>query len=395
MTDLSNPVLSALIGSIYDCTLDPSRWDQTLGQVARLLGCEQAILSLNDLRRHTALIKKTLGWEPSWLHERTRHMAEINGVLGPWLLRQPSLDHAFVASRDVPAPALAASPYVRQCLQPQGIVDVAHFFFIATPDHLSELVLFWRDEHGVATAHEIELGTLLLPHLRRALTISNMLDAVAIERNWALGALDALHQGVVLIDERGALLHANPSAQRMLHSGALLALVGGALRARSRVAHQELTKALKLAANESAIGTAGTTICLSDPGLSPVFAHVLPMRGGEVRAEMHPGALAAVFIDPGLDGRSGAAALTTAFGLTPAESRVIDGLAAGRSLSTVAAELGIAGTTVRTHLNHIFLKTGVARQADLMRLVMQATTARPTRAATVDAAPAGQLTGHF
>jgi hypothetical protein len=29
--------LSTLIGSIYDCTLDPSRWDETLGDIRDVL----------------------------------------------------------------------------------------------------------------------------------------------------------------------------------------------------------------------------------------------------------------------------------------------------------------------------------------------------------------------
>jgi hypothetical protein len=43
-------------------------------------------------------------------------------------------------------------------------------------------------------------------------------------------------------------------------------------------------------------------------------------------------------------------------------------LFAGRTLAETAATLGIAGATAKTHLEHIFLKTGVTRQAELMRL---------------------------
>jgi DNA-binding CsgD family transcriptional regulator len=35
----------------------------------------------------------------------------------------------------------------------------------------------------------------------------------------------------------------------------------------------------------------------------------------------------------------------------------------------VAAALGVAVTTVKTHLSRLFEKTGVARQADLVKLV--------------------------
>jgi DNA-binding CsgD family transcriptional regulator len=37
-------------------------------------------------------------------------------------------------------------------------------------------------------------------------------------------------------------------------------------------------------------------------------------------------------------------------------------------LNETAATLGITRATSKTHLEHIFLKTGVTRQAELMRL---------------------------
>jgi DNA-binding CsgD family transcriptional regulator len=56
------------------------------------------------------------------------------------------------------------------------------------------------------------------------------------------------------------------------------------------------------------------------------------------------------------------------FGLTPAETRLLSRLLAGRTLEEAAAEFGIAISTAKTHLRAIFAKTGVARQADLVRL---------------------------
>ena len=65
----------------------------------------------------------------------------------------------------------------------------------------------------------------------------------------------------------------------------------------------------------------------------------------------------------------GADLTTAAYGLTPAETRLLTSLLGGRTLAATAATLGIAATTARTHLDNIFSKTGVTRQVDLMRLV--------------------------
>jgi hypothetical protein len=122
VTTFSNRELSGLIGSIYDCALDPGRWDDTLAEVASALKCEHAILSLNDIQRDRVLINRSVGWEPYWLEQRSRHIPEIHEKLTEWLMRQTSLDHPFVASHEIPKHHFDNSPYVRECLRPLGIV---------------------------------------------------------------------------------------------------------------------------------------------------------------------------------------------------------------------------------------------------------------------------------
>jgi DNA-binding CsgD family transcriptional regulator len=60
--------------------------------------------------------------------------------------------------------------------------------------------------------------------------------------------------------------------------------------------------------------------------------------------------------------------MAAAFELTRAETRVLANLLAGRTLVESAATLRIAASTAKTHLDSIFSKTGVSRQADLVRL---------------------------
>jgi DNA-binding CsgD family transcriptional regulator len=57
------------------------------------------------------------------------------------------------------------------------------------------------------------------------------------------------------------------------------------------------------------------------------------------------------------------------YGLTPAETRVLQHLIAGASITEAATALGVSETTAKTHRNHIFLKTGVSRRTDLFALI--------------------------
>jgi DNA-binding CsgD family transcriptional regulator len=57
------------------------------------------------------------------------------------------------------------------------------------------------------------------------------------------------------------------------------------------------------------------------------------------------------------------------FKLTPTELRVLLAIVELGSVPEVAVALGVADTTVRTHVGRLFQKTGATRQADLVKLV--------------------------
>jgi DNA-binding CsgD family transcriptional regulator len=57
------------------------------------------------------------------------------------------------------------------------------------------------------------------------------------------------------------------------------------------------------------------------------------------------------------------------YGLTPSELRVLLAVIEVGGVPEVAEALGIAETTVKTHLGKVYGKTGTARQADLVKLV--------------------------
>jgi DNA-binding CsgD family transcriptional regulator len=60
------------------------------------------------------------------------------------------------------------------------------------------------------------------------------------------------------------------------------------------------------------------------------------------------------------------------YGITPAESRVMQLLVQGMTPADAAEALGISLPTARTHLARLLDKTGTSRQADLVRLAMSA-----------------------
>jgi DNA-binding CsgD family transcriptional regulator len=100
-------------------------------------------------------------------------------------------------------------------------------------------------------------------------------------------------------------------------------------------------------------------------------AHVLPLTSGpRRRAGADYGAVAALFVrKAALTIPPRSEALRSAFKLTPMELRVLLAIVELGGVPEVAAALGVAGTTIRTHVRRLFEKTGTARQADFVKLV--------------------------
>lgn len=69
---------------------------------------------------------------------------------------------------------------------------------------------------------------------------------------------------------------------------------------------------------------------------------------------------------PGAPGAASADAAEPPEGLTPREAEVLAHIAAGESNAEIAAALFVSEATVKTHINHIFSKTGLRDRAQLV-----------------------------
>src|SRR5712671_1996715 len=231
------------------------------------------------------------------------------------------------------------------------------------------LAVFGANRHtscGELTDTELAIVRMLVPHIRRAVAISDILDAKKIELHTLAATLDSFNAGILVVADQGRILHANGTARDMLSKRETIAAVGGILSVRDPRAERALADAIELArADEANIGGSGIGVPLGSE--KAAIAHVLPLARGDLRTRLAPQATAAVFItEPTDPAPQDMSAVVANFGLSPAEARLLEHLACGESVSEAAEALRISTHTARTHLAHIFSKTGTSRQADLI-----------------------------
>ena len=183
--------------------------------------------------------------------------------------------------------------------------------------------------------------------------------------------LDGLAAGMFLVDATARIVHANAAGHRMIANDKVLRAAAGRISAVDPAADRTLQETFAACGiGDAAVGERGIALPLSAPDGGLYVAHVLPLTSAQRRrASIEYAAVAALFVrKAGLDAQSPMEAFSRKFRLTAMELRVLLAIVNVGGVAEVAETLGIGEGTVRTHLHHLFEKTGARRQVDLVKL---------------------------
>jgi DNA-binding CsgD family transcriptional regulator len=368
---------SRTVETIYDCALDPARWPDAIREICEAARASQGVISVTDLATGASRLQQHWGFGPGWLERMVLYGPEIAEMLSsvPDLHERP-LDDPAIGMRDFDPAVIQRSRYYNEWVRPQGVIDVFNLTVLRQSRRIGSLALSRHERHGAITDRDIAIVRLLAPHIRRAIAIGDVLDMQAVTIGTFEASLDLIATGVLLVDAQARIIHANRAAQSMLDAGSPIRSDRGTLRAwlpeTTAALRTAIAKIANAAGNEAAIGGAGIGIPAPQADGAPTLIHVLPLSSGDVRARIAPRASAALFITPAPDGIGAPpAALAALFDLSPAETRTLERLIAGDTPADAAATLGVALPTIRTHLAHIFEKSGTSRQAELIALAVK------------------------
>jgi DNA-binding CsgD family transcriptional regulator len=368
---LSSAALSNLIGKIYDCALDPGRWPETLTLIHRELGFASASLTWMELPSGRPLLNVIVGVEPEWSRALPQYAADMTAQWGGQeALGQLDLAEPQVLSWVSPEHVWKGTRYYREWVEPQGMIDLMAIGVARNSGSIGGVGFGRHRDQGPVGSAEIEAARLLVPHLHRAIAISKLLDVKSAEAATFETTLDALSAAVLLLAEGRRIVHANAPARALLAAGELVYSAQGMLAVRTAAATAALDAALEQARDdESTIGRRGFGIPAWRSDGSPCVLHVLPLKFGALRPGLAPSAVAAVFVAPASSPfPTPCDTLAALFELTVAEMRVLEKLIEGLTPSEAAQSLNVGTNTIKTHLAHIYSKTGTNRQAELLNL---------------------------
>jgi DNA-binding CsgD family transcriptional regulator len=360
-----------IVESIYDAAADPSLWQVALEKLAAP-SRGMAFMSLRDPTQAPDRWPHLLvGMEQHWLDAFFAHYC--NGVA--WAKsRLPSRPVGKATSSEgiISRSELLKTEWYGDFMRPQGLISGIGVTVLHEHGKLLSAGLFVPEKAEADQAEHVALVQRVTPHLQRAVKVNRQLGAVDFRWQAAEECFDRLAVGVVILSQNMTVQLANAEAERILRQqdglgrdreGRLLAgssdddaLLRASVRALAADPHQ--TEA-----------NPGSVLRIrrrsEERAYNVLLAAARPPHGMFGREERS----VILFISEGRSREPSREQLATTFGLTLAESRLLQVLLQGHSLTEAADRLGNSINTVKTQLRALFDKLDCSRQSDLIRAV--------------------------
>jgi DNA-binding CsgD family transcriptional regulator len=362
-------MLTQLVGHIYDAALDAALWPDALARIGRFLGGESGGLLSKDTVSKAGTAHYTFGVDPHFVqlynetHSRCDPVATLPSFAAEQIVSIPDL---------VPYDEFRRERFFQEWMRPQGLVDAANSVLEKSTSSCSFITILRSESCGIVDDEMQRRMTLIVPHVRRAVLIGKAIEFKETEAAIFADMLDSLSAGLFLIAADGRIVHANAAGHDMLGAGDILRF----LRGRVATCDRQVDKVLQeiFAASDhgdAGIGVKGIALPLTAHDGERYVAHVLPLTSGERRraARTYTATTAMFVCKAAMQGPPVPEVIGKLYSLTPTELRVLLAIVEVGGIPEVASAFGVADSTIRTHVGRLFDKTGVGRQADLVKLV--------------------------
>jgi DNA-binding CsgD family transcriptional regulator len=360
--------LLQLIESVYAAALDEGHWRNLAPAIARTFRSTSTNLQIQQLR----------GGQPQLLTvTENLDAAAMNSYRAYYWQRDVWVDRAIkhgmsrvLASKDIVAdPEFQETEFYRDWCRRLDVFYVVGAVFPTGRNELGVIGIHRPKAAGTYQEDDKLLVSRFLPHLQRALQIRHQFAQTALLQRVSIETLNRNDTAILVVAAVGHIIFANSHAEALLADRGAVCIHKGRLAA---TIHSDTARLMSLIRSASDMGEAsnepGGVMALRQAHGLPLSVLVAPFR---LTWQGVPPPSAIVFIrDPNGSMRA-TAALRALFQLTPAEARIAQALANGKSLAEIAVSRRANPETVRKQLKAIFAKTGTNRQAQCVAAILR------------------------
>jgi DNA-binding CsgD family transcriptional regulator len=353
--------LSDLIEQIYDAALEPALWNDVVVSINDFVGGHACGIFSKDSSSQSGLTHYYCGADPHYIQLYSQTYARFDP-----LTTLPPLGQVVSIPDLVNYDEYRGGRFYQEWLRPQGCVDAANVVLEQSSSNCAVLLTVLSGARMIDDDRRRRIAQIV-PHAHRALLVNKTIGLKQSEAATFADTLDGLSAAIFLVDAACRIVHANMAGHDMLRADDFLRSINGQLIARDVRSNRTLREVF--AENANAPGVKGLALPLTAHDGERYVVHLLPLTAAARTATGKAyNATAALFVRKvALDSPSGEL-VARIFELTPAELRVLLAIVEVGGVPETAAALGVAETTVKTHLHRVFSKTGTSRQADLVKL---------------------------
>jgi DNA-binding CsgD family transcriptional regulator len=358
-----DPHVAGLRDQIHSAMLGRATWSSFLADARTLVPDSQAILFYRDHVSGDGSVALSAGLDAPVAEAYRAHYSRINPIR-PMIATRP-VGRVLSIDQMISQEALRRSEFYHDFLRPLGTKTGfgvtllreggASFDFALMGGALSP-----KDSNRVRRAIEA-----LVPPLRQAFDCARARVSGAGRGLMAAPQFD--HGGIVRIGP-GAKVQSADNQTRALLDDASAVTIDRAGRLMSTQPSVTAAVAAALASSVSRAPFSRVFHLRRNEGEIALRLTVLGGANDEAAFFRGPECIL-ILEDPDQELGAAVAWFGAMHGLTPAERGVVSDLAHGLSPCRIAAARGIAVDTVRGHFKSIYLRTGLKRQADLVRHV--------------------------
>jgi len=362
-----------LIRQIYAAAFDPTQWVAVMERLAMSVGGLRGCLTRIDVDTNAAVEAILLRSDPVWVDAYAQHFWSVNVLMDDktnakaepeW---QPSV---MTEEHGLERDAYLSSEYYNDFMRPQD-VDRALFIQLGRSGSVASNINIGRRTGEVFETSDLEFAARMQPHMVRAYEIGRRIAGpLGVIRNLAEAFQQSPH-AVLLVEGDGVLVYANSVAERLLDRDSGLTVINGRVTPMNSEAARQFERVIGQAARRDGPRIGGTMSIPRNNARLPLAVRTapLPFDYGAIHRMTAPVLVCITDLEAEVIAPSGE--LRDLFGLTSAEIRLAAAVFEGLSLPEAAEQFGISINTVRFQLARIFDKTGVSRQAALVKLMMR------------------------
>ena len=362
-----------ILRSLHEAALGSSGWEAISGQIDEVCGSKGNLLVLGHPREIAGVLFARLCYggrrHEEWEQEYYRRYQPQDEHL-PRLRQLP--DNRIVHVTELfTEHEQKTSPTWNEVMAASNFQDSLRIRLHGR----DEANIYWSfadpvDAEGWTT-DRMGMITRLMPHVRQFVRVRHELEQAQAHARSLGELLDNDRAGIVQLDRSARIVAANDTAVEILREGDGLYEQGGVLRTRLPGDGDRLRALLERAISPYRVqAESGSMVVTRRNGVLPLVLHASPVEKPELDFRSRRVAALVLIVDARKQSRVDPGLVAQVLGLTQAESEIAVLLSEG----TTTREIGLATrrrkTTIKWHLRHIYNKLGVARQLDVVRLVL-------------------------